>query len=234
MPLTIKAKHIRQDIIRIISKRGGHAASNLSAADIFTTLYFTTLKFHPQKTPQERIIVSQQLQPAWHAAMAHSGYFSKKELLTNKELPSGAPKGHALGIAIGRALASNQHTYCIVSDSEVQDGRFWEEAIIAGKKKLGNLALIMDRNNLDANGFMEIEPVRAKFEAFNWQVIEVDGHNIPHIIEALHESKNALKPTAILAHTIPGKGISFIENNPEWHEKTPTKEEEQKAITELK
>ncbi len=234
MPLNIKAKHVRQDIIRVLAKKGGHTASNLSAADIFTAIYFTALKFHPQKTSQERIVVAEQLIPAWHTAMAHSGYFSKKELIhPSKELPDGTPAGHGLGIAIGRALASGQHTYCVISDAELQDGRIWEAAATAGTRKLSNLTLIIDRNNLHAEGFMSIEPVRAKFEAFNWNVIEVDGHNITHINEAVQESKKANKPTVILAHTIPGKGVGFIENNPEWHEKTPTKEEEQKAITEL-
>jgi transketolase len=233
MPLSTKAKHIRQDIVRILAKKGGQTASNLSAADILTTLYFTTLKFHPQRMPTSRIVVSQNLQPAWHSAMAHSGYLSKKDLFANKELPSGAPHGHSLHIAIGRAIASNKPTYCIITDSELQEGSLWEAAALAGSRKTSNLTLIVDRNNLDANGFMNIEPVRKKLEAFNWKVIEVDGHNTDHIAEALQE-RNTLKPTAILAHTIPGKGVSFIENNPEWHEKTPTKEEEQKAIIELR
>ena len=232
MSLSKKAQHIRQDIIRIIAKKGGQTASNLSAADIFTTLYFTTLKFHPQKEPQRRIVVSKNLQPAWHAAMAHSGYCSKRDLFRT-ELPAGAPQGNALGIAIGRALASNRHTYCIINDAELQDGRIWELAARAGTQKINNITLIIDRNNLHAEGFMNIEPVRAKLEAFNWNVIEVDGHNIEHIGQVLQES-NTHKPTAIIAHTIPGKGVSFIENSPEWHEKTPTKEEEQKAITELR
>ena len=231
MSMTIKAKHIRQDIIRMISKKGGQTATNLSSADIFTTLYFTALKFHPQKNIH-KITVAQNLMPAWHTAMAHSGYFSKKDLYSNKELPRGAPEGHALGISIGRAIGSQQQTYCVINDTELQDGRFWEAAITAGKQKISNLTLIIDRNNLSKEGFMNIEPVRAKLEAFNWKVIKVDGHNIEHINEALKET-NA-KPTAILAHTIPGKGVSFIENNPEWHEKTPTKTEEQKAITELR
>lgn len=233
MSLTIKANHIRQDIIKTIARKGGQTAGNLSAADILTAIYFSTLKFHPQKQTQEKIVVSKNLEPAWHAAMAHSGHFSKRELHQPNSLPSGAPTGHALGIAIGRALASQQNTYCIISDSELQNGHLWETAALAGTRKISNITLIIDRNNLHADGFMNIEPVRAKFEAFNWKVTEVDGHNIEHITEALQE-KNEIKPTVIIAHTIPGKGVSFIENNPEWHEKTPTKEEEQKAITELR
>ncbi len=233
MSLTIKAKHVKQDIIRIIAKKGGQTASNLGAADIFTALYFNSLKFHPQQTPQDRIVVTQNLQPAWHAAMAHSGYFSKRELHQPNSLPSGAPTGHGLGIAIGKAIASQQNTYCIINDAELQGGHLWEAAALAGTRKISNLTLIINRNNLNADGFMNIEPVRAKLEAFNWKVIEADGHNIEHINEALKE-KSETKPTAIIAHTIPGKGVSFIENNSEWHEKTPTKEEEQKAITELR
>ena len=233
MPLTTKAKHIRKDIIKMTAKKGGQTASNLSAADIFTAIYFKTLKFHPQQPPQEKIVVTEQLIPAWHAAMAHSGYFSKRELHQPNSLPSGAAAGHALGISIGKALASQQHTYCIINDAELQGGHLWEAAALAGTRKISNLTLIINRNNLNADGFMNIEPVRAKLEAFNWKVIEADGHNIEHINEALKE-RSETKPTAIIAHTIPGKGVSFIENNSEWHEKTPTKEEEQKAITELR
>ncbi len=238
------AKNIRKDSIKILAqKKSGNTAGNLSSADIFTALYFTAIK-HPRQGQHDRVFVSAHLEATWHATLAHAGHFSKKELLQpSRELPKATQPGHGLSIALGSALAAamdlkTHHTYCIMSDAEHHHGQVWESLMHAGKHKLSNLTLIIDRNNTQADGYIEdiapLEPLRAKYEAFNWQVIEVDGHNLQHITEALAEAKTmTTKPTAIIAHTTPGKGVSFIENNYEWHAKTPTKEEEQEALTEL-
>jgi len=240
MDYTSIAKNIRKDVIRSIARAGkGHTAGNLSSADIFTTLYFGILKHNPRKPDWEerdRVFASEHLNPAWNTTLAHAGYFSKRELfLPQKEKQGG------LSIAVGSALAAKidnkkHQTYCILSDHEL-NGENWEAIMLAGKHKLSNMTLIIDRNNIQAEGYTEelmpLEPLRAKYEAFNWNAIEVDGHNHQHIFEALNEAKNSLKPTVIIAHTIAGKGISFIENKYEWHAKAPTNEEEQTALNEL-
>jgi len=231
------AKNIRKDVIRSIARAGkGHTASNLSTADIFTALYFGTLKHNPRAPGYgDRVFASKHLSPAWQATKSQAGYFSAKELFKEqKELNTG------LSTAVGSALAARMdgkqhHTYCIISDHELSKGENWEAIMLAGKYKLNNFTLIIDRSNIQADGYTEeimpLEPLRAKYEAFNWNVTEVDGHNHAHISEALKEEST--KPKAVIAHTIPGKGISFIENKYEWHEKAPTKDEEEKALKEL-
>ncbi|VVB81505.1 1-deoxy-D-xylulose-5-phosphate synthase [uncultured archaeon] len=222
------ARNIRKDVIRTIEIKGGHPAVNLSSADILTALYFKILKHNPRQPKWEerdRIFVTSKLTPVWQTTLAHAGYYAKKNLLENADLPKGTT--HALSTAIGSALASEgkHHTYCITTDSEID----WQAIMLAGKL---NLTLVIDRNNLSKEGFMDIEPLRQKLEAFNWHIIEVDGHKIEHIIEALQEAKDG--PTAIICHTIPGKGVNFMEHNPEWHDKKPTKEEAEKALNEIK
>ena len=242
----MQAKNIRQDIIKTLSQKGGNTAGNLSVADVLTALY-SNIKHNPRKPKSEdrdRVIVTNNLCTAWHAALAHAGYFARKQLTqTTIELPKGTPPGQGPSIAIGSALAAKMdgkthQTYCIISDAEHQHGQTWEAIMFAGKHKLNNLTLIVDRNNTQEDGYTEnvmpIEPLRAKYEAFNWQVIEVDGHNTQHITEAIKEAKTNIKPTIILAHTIPGKGVSFIENRYEWHTKKPTKQEEKEALDELR
>ncbi len=237
------ANHIRKDVIRMLARKNtGNTASNLSSVDILTALYFNIIK-NPRLS-QDRVIVTENLLPAWHTTLAHSGHFSKKWLFQpTKDLPEGAANGHGISIAIGSALAAkidakNHKTYCIITDFEHQQGQTWEAIMLAGKYKLNNITVIVDRNNTQADGYTEnimpLEPLRAKYEAFNWHTIEVDGHNIEHITEALKEAGTiTTKPTVIIAHTIPGKGVSFIENNYEWHTKTPTKQQEKEALEEL-
>lgn len=242
MDLPRKAAAIRQDVIRMIRRAGkGHTAPNLGTADIFATLYFNALKHNPRQPEwqeRDRVFAAGQYAPVWRTTLAHSGYFAKKDLF------QGIQKALAgnLGIAVGSALAANidgskHHTYCILSDHDLHTGETWEAFLMAGKHKLSNLTLIIDRSNMQSDGYAEnampLEPLRGKLESFNWNVIEVDGHNHPHIKEAIAEAKTSTKPTIILAHTIPGKGVSFIENKPEWYEKTPNEEEENAAITEL-
>ena len=129
--------------------------------------------------------------------------------------------------------------YCITSDGEHDAGNTWEAIMFAGKNKLSNLTVVIDRNNIQIDGvtedIMPLEPLREKYEAFNWHAIEVDGHNIQHFVDAVHEAKAIYeKPTVIIAHTTPGKGVSFMENDYTWHGKPPNKEEAQKALLELR
>ena len=225
------ARNIRKDIIKTIGIKGGHTAINLSTADILTALYFKVLKHNPRQPKmqdRDRIFITEKLTPVWQTTLAHAGYFAKKKLLENADLPKGTL--NALSNATGSAIAAKidgkqHHTYCIITDAEIE----WQ----AMTHNLNNLTLIIDRNNLSKEGFMDIEPLRQKIEAFNWNTIEVDGHKTEHIIEALQEAKNANKATAIICHTIPGKG-TFMENNPEWYDKKPTKEEAEKAIEDIK
>lgn len=223
----------------------GNTAINLSAADLFATLYFTELKHQPQKPEwknRDRIFVTKQLEPSWQSILAQSGYYAKKDLLQpTREKPKGQvnPLGTAVGSALATKMDGKKHqTYCMITDSEHQNGKVWEAALIAGSQKLNNITLIVDRNNIQTDGYSEnivsLEPLRAKYEAFNWHAIEVDGHNTEHIKEALQEAKaNTTQPSVIIAHTIPGKGVSFMENRHEWHNKVPDKHEEEDALKEL-
>lgn len=263
--LKLTANTIRQNIIKMLVEAGsGHSAGPLGMSDVFTALYFNILK-HDPKNPKwdgrDRVILSNgHICPVMYATLAEAGYFPKAELMTlrklgtrlhghphNLALPgmenSGGPLGQGLSQAIGHALAlrldsKKNRVFCLMSDGEFDEGQTWEAVMFAGKNKLHNITAIMDRNNIQIDGFTEdimpLEPLRAKLESFNWHVIEVDGHNIRHIIDAVEESKAVYeKPTMIVAHTIPGRGVSFMENNYEWHGKPPTKEQGDIALVEL-
>lgn len=242
MDLKKKATIIRQDIIRMISRAGkGHTAPNLGMADVFATLYFGELKHNPRQPKwdeRDRIFAASQYAPAWRTTLAHAGYFAKKDLFQGSQHTVPGNLGIATGSALAAQIDGKKHqTYCILSDHDLHKGETWEALLLAGKHKLTNLTLIIDRSNMQSDGYIEnvmpLEPLRSKLESFNWNVIEVDGHNYQHIKEAITEAKNSHKPTAILAHIIPGKGVNFIENKTEWYEKPPTKEEESAALTEL-
>jgi len=256
-----KANDIRQDIVKMLTRAGsGSTAGSLGIVDLFTSLYFGVLKHNPREPDwkdRDRVFVSDgSICPAWYATLAHAGYFAKRELLQFR-LPNSRLQGHpsielpgventsgtgqGLSIAMGSALAAKMdnkkhHTYCILSDREHNQGQTWEAIMFAGKHQL-NVTAIIDRNNIQADGYTEtvmpLEPLKAKYEAFRWDVIEVDGHDINHIIDALKESKAKHKPVAIIMHTIPGKGVSFAENRYEWHGKPPTKIQGKIALTEL-
>ncbi|MBI4146883.1 transketolase [Candidatus Woesearchaeota archaeon] len=253
--LSLIANHIRQDIIRMLTRaESGDTASSLAVVDILVALYFGILKHDPRKPDwkeRDRLFVSNgQVAPALYATLAHAGYFAKKDLLTLRQFESrlqGQPSTLVpgvefnqanLSIAIGSALAAKMdgkthHTYCLLADYEHQQGNLWEAILFTGSHRL-KLTTIIDRSGIQADGHTEdilpLESLRKKYEAFNWNVIETDGHNIPHIIEAIEEAKNN-KTTAIICHTTPGKGVSFIENKV-WH-KAPTKAQEKIALAEL-
>lgn len=243
----------------------GHTAGPLGMADIFTALYFHSAKHDPRNPDWEerdRIILSNgHIVPIRYATMAHAGYFPLEELKTLRKFGSrlqghperdrmlalettSGPLGSGLSQASGIAYAARMDgrkftTFCLLSDGELQAGNTWEAVMFAGKNRLSNLIAIIDRNNIQINGMTEdimpLEPLRAKWEAFNWHVIEVNGNNIEEVIYAIDTAKAVYeKPTVIIAHTIPGKGIKEIEFDYLWHGKPPTKEEEQRFLKELR
>lgn len=261
-----KANQIRQDIIKMLVEAGsGHSAGPLGMADVFTALYFKVLRHNPQKPDWEerdRVVLSNgHICPVWYATLAHAGYFPISELKTLRKLNSklqghphrdslpgventGGPLGQGLSQAIGMALAAKMdgkkyRIYCLMSDAEQQEGQTQEAIMFAGKYKLHNLTAIIDRNNIQIDGFTEdvmpLEPLREKYESFGWHVLEVDGHNIHHIVDACKEAETIFeKPTIILAHTIPGKGVEFMEGDFRWHGIPPKPEEAREALKQLR
>lgn len=250
--LELTANAIRESIIEMLLAAGsGHTAGPLGMADIFTALYFHELKHNP-KDPfwfhRDRVILSNgHICPVLYATMAHSGYFPVETLLTLRKfnsilqghphrewLPgletSSGPLGSGLSQALGMALAerinkgrtSDKFFYCFLGDGELDEGQNWEAIMLAGKEKPHNLIAIVDRNNIQIDGFTEdvmpLESLRAKFESFGWHVQEIDGHDMNQIIGAFGEAKATFeKPSVIIAHTIPGKGVPFMERHFEWH-----------------
>ncbi len=264
--LELKANQIRQDIIKMLLEAGsGHSAGPLGMADIFTALYFHILN-HDPKNPKweerDRLVLSNgHICPVLYATLAHAHYFTIHELKTLRMLgtrlqghphrvalpgleTTSGPLGSGLSQAAGMAYVAKMddlpwRVYCITSDGEHDEGNTWEGIMFAGKYKLNKLTVILDRNNIQIDGFTEdvmpLENLRAKYEAFNWHVTEIDGHNTREIIDACEEAKAIYeKPTLIIAHTIPGKGVDFMENDFTWHGKPPDKEQAKKALKELR
>lgn len=230
----------------------GHSAGPLGMADIYAALYFEVLNHKPKDpdwTERDRLVLScGHTCPVRYAAMAEAGYFPRKELLTlrkfgtrlqghphNRALPgietSSGPLGQGLSQAIGMAVAAKMdkakwRTYVVLSDGEHQEGQTWEAIMFAANRGLGNLTAIVDRNYIQIDGptesVMPLESLVDKYRSFNWQVIEVDGHNIPEVIAACDQAKAvADRPTVIIAHTIPGKGVDYMEYDFRWHGTPP-------------
>lgn len=217
---------------------------------------------NPEWEERDRLFLSNgHICPVRYAAMAEAGYFPKEELKTLRKLGSrlqghpertklpgvettSGPLGSGLAQAAGYAYASRLdnkkfRVYCVCSDGEHDAGNHWEAVLFAGKYKLSNLTAIVDRNNIQIDGHTEdvmpLEPLEDKYKAFNWHVLHIDGHNMEEIIDACEHAKAVYeKPTVIIAHTIPGKGVSFMENLPEWHGKPPNSEEAKRALHELR
>jgi len=264
--LKVKANQIRKLIIEMLEKAGsGHAAGSLGTADIFASFYFHILK-HDPKNPdweeRDKLVLSNgHICPAQYAAMALSDYFPLEELWTLRKIGSrlqghphrtslpglettSGPLGEGISQAIGMALSAKldgkaTQIYVIASDGEQEEGNTWEAVMFAGKNRLANFTLIIDRNNIQIDGqtedVMPLEPLKDKYLSFNWNVIEADGNNIEEfvgVIEKALAEKN--KPTVIIAKTIPGKGVSFMENDFRWHGKAPNKDEAERALIELK
>src|SRR3989338_8590415 len=266
-----KALEIRRSIIEMLMAAGsGHTAGPLDMADIFTTLFFHTLKHNPKKpdwSERDLVVLSNgHICPVYYATLAHSGYLPIEELKTLRKfgsrlqghphrdfLPfletSSGPLGSGLSQAVGMALAlrmdppspagyggasagsgfgAHRYVYCLMSDGELDEGNSWEGAMLGGKEKLHNLIAIVDRNNIQIDGYTEnvmpLDDLRAKWEAWNWHVQEIDGHSHYDIDMAVNRAKAVFeKPSVIIAHTIPGKGIHEIEGDFRWHGVPPGK-----------
>ena len=250
-------------IEEVHSAGSGHPGGSLSAADIVTALYFGEMNIdpkNPQMKGRDKFVLSKgHAAPVQYAALAEKGYFPKEELTTLRKLGSrlqGHPNMHKLpgiemstgslgqglsiacGMAISLKLDKNPaHVFALMGDGELQEGNVWEAFMQAPQRGLDNLIIIIDRNRLQIDGCTEnikaLDPLDEKIKAFNWDVIEINGHNIVEIFDAIEKAKSNKKPTAIIADTIKGKGVSFMENNAGWHGKAPNKEEYEKAIAEI-
>lgn len=259
------ANDLRKTVINMLLEAGaGHPAGSLGTADIFAALYFHILNIDPKKPHLEDrdkfVLSNAHICPILYAALAKRGFFEEKELWTFIKtgsrvqghpiygtLPgietSGGSLGQGLSQAIGMALSAKldnmqNRIYCMTGDGELQEGQIWEAAMFASNENLTNLTWIIDRNNIQIDGYTEdiapLENLRAKLEAFNWYVLEIDGHNVEEIINACNHAKAVTqRPTAIIAHTVPGKGVDFMEYKFEWHGKSPNKKEATKALRDL-
>jgi transketolase len=241
----------------------GHPGGCLSSVEIITSLYFHIMRHRPDEPAwpdRDRFILSKgHCCPTLYSSLALSGYFDVSHLKTLRKLGSilqGHPDmittpgievstgslGQGFSVACGMALSAKIDKNCcriytLLGDGEIQEGQVWEAAMSAAHYKLGNLTAFLDYNKLQIDGRVEnimgIEPVKLKWEAFGWDVKEINGHRIEEIINACEETKVSPKPSMIIAHTIKGKGVSFMEGKAEWHGVAPTKEEAKQAITEI-
>lgn len=249
----------------LVAAGSGHTAGPMGMADVFTALYFKVLNHKPKNPlwpERDRFVLSNgHICPVLYATLAHAGYFPKQELNTLRKfgsrlqghphrtkLPgletSSGPLGSGLSQAAGMAYGfrmnnTKQQVYVMMGDGELDEGNVWEAAMFAGKNKLHNLTGIIDRNNIQIDGLTEdvmpIESLRAKWEAFNWHVLEIDAHNFNAIVSAFDEAKAIYeKPVMIIAHSIPGKGVAEIEFDYKWHGKPPSPEEGKRFMDELR
>lgn len=254
----------RHVITMIATAGSGHPGGSLSAADIIAVLYFKVMRYDPQNPQwpeRDRFILSKgHAAPILYTALAESGYFSVEELATLRKLNSrlqghtdrtttpgvemsAGALGQGLSFGIGTALAArldarDYQVYVLLGDGECDEGQIWEAAMAAAHFKVDNLVAIIDHNKQQLDGWtqdiMNLEPLTEKWRAFNWHVIEIDGHNIDQIQQALEEAETIKgKPSVIIAHTIKGKGVSFMENNIDFHGKAPTPEQAELALREL-
>jgi transketolase len=254
----------RDIVTMIAKAGSGHPGGSLSAVEIVTALYWRILRHKPsdpQWPDRDRFILSKgHAAPVLYAALAECGYFPMSELATLRQLDSRL-QGHAdrtatpgvemssgslgqgLSFAIGCALAgrpdkASWRVYALLSDGECDEGQTWEAAMSAAKFKLDNLTAIVDNNGIQLSGFnkeiMNLDPLNKKWEAFGWQVFEVDGHDFTQLFDAFGKAQKVKgKPAVIIAHTIKGKGVSFMENNVDFHGKAPNAEQLEKALKEL-
>lgn len=263
-----KAAAVRKDLITMLEAAGsGHTAGPLGLADIVTTLYFNVMNIDP-KNPEDPdrdifMLSNGHCVPVQYAVMAERGYFEKSELMTLRKFGSrlqghpertrlpglettSGPLGEGVGQAAGYAyvlqyIDSQRHrwVYCVTGDGELDEGNIWESAMFAGKYKLSQLIVIVDRNNIQIDGptetVMPLEDLHAKWESFGWHVQEIDGHNIESIQDAINMAKAIEnKPSVIIAHTIPGKSVEFMEYDFKWHGVPPDKDQAKRALKELR
>ena len=259
------ANEVRKGIIKSThAAKSGHPGGSLSAADVFTYLYFVELNVDPKNPKDEnrdRFVLSKgHVAPGYYSTLAERGFFPKEDLLTlrhvgsylqghpdMKKIPgvdmSSGSLGQGISAAVGMALAAklqnkDYRTYTLLGDGEIQEGQVWEAAMFAGSRKLDNLVVIVDNNGLQIDGPIdEVNspyPIGAKFEAFNFNVVEIDGHDFDQIADAFKQAKECKgKPTAIIMKTIKGKGVSFMENAVDWHGKAPNDEQYEIAMKDL-
>lgn len=265
LELQKKAVEVRKGIVTgVYNAKSGHPGGSLSAADLFTYLYFEEMNVDPKNPEDEnrdRFVLSKgHTAPGYYAALALKGFFPIEDLKTLRHVGSylqGHPDkkhtpgvdmssgslGQGLSVAVGMALAAKMQgkdyrTYCLCGDGEIQEGQIWEAAMFAGHRKLDNLCVIVDNNNLQIDGTVEDVcspyPIDEKFKAFNFHVININGNDFDEIDRAFAEAKSRKgEPTAIIAHTIKGKGVSFMEDKAGWHGKAPNEEEYKIAMEEL-
>ena len=259
------ANEVRKGIVTSVhSAKAGHPGGSLSAADIFTYLYFEELNIDPKdpkKADRDRFVLSKgHTAPGLYSVLAERGYFPKEDLKTlrhtgsylqghpdMKSIPgvdmSSGSLGQGVSAAVGMAIAAqisgaDYRVYTLLGDGEIQEGQVWEAAMLAGHRKLDNLVVIVDNNNLQIDGAIdEVNspyPIDKKFEAFNFHVINIDGNDFDQIGAAFKEARTVKGcPTAIIAKTVKGKGVSFMENQAGWHGKAPNDEEYKIAMADL-
>ena len=259
------ANEVRKGIITgVHAAKAGHPGGSLSAADLFTYLYFEEMNVdpkNPQDPDRDRFVLSKgHTAPGLYAALANKGYFPVEDLLTLRHIGShlqGHPcmqhtpgldmssgsLGQGISAAVGMALSAklrekSYRVYTLLGDGEIQEGQVWEAAMFAGARHLDNLVVIVDNNGLQIDGPIdEVNspyPIGAKFEAFNFNVVEIDGHDFDQIAAAFKQAKECKgKPTAIIMKTIKGKGVSFMENQVSWHGSAPNDEQCKQALEEL-
>ena len=265
LELAKAANRVRKGIVSSVhSAKAGHPGGSLSAADVYTFLYFEEMNINPDnpKDPdRDRFVLSKgHTAPGYYSALANRGFFPVEDLLTLRKLGSylqGHPDmkhipgvdmssgslGQGISAAVGMALAGKMdhkdyRVYTLLGDGEIQEGQVWEASMFAGARNLDNLCVIVDNNGLQIDGKIEDVcspyPIDKKFEAFNFHVINADAHNFDELRAAFAEAKTVKdKPTAIIVHSVKGKGVSFMENNAGWHGKAPNDEEFAVAMADL-
>ena len=259
------ANEVRKGIVSAVhSAKAGHPGGSLSAADIFTYLYFEEMNVDPKNPDapdRDRFVLSKgHTAPGYYAALAHKGFFPVEDLLTLRHLGSylqGHPcmqhipgvdmssgsLGQGISAAVGMAIAgkldnADYRVYTLLGDGEIQEGQVWEASMLAAHRKLDNLVVIVDNNGLQIDGnIADVNspyPIDKKFEAFNFHVINIDGHDFDKIRAAFEEAKTVKgQPTAIIAKTVKGKGVSFMENQAAWHGTAPNDEQYAVAMADL-
>ena len=256
----------RWSVEMITWAKWGHIGGSFSMAEILACLYFDQMHIdaeQPNWPMRDRLVLSKAHgSPALYAALALRGFFPLERLYTYCQLggleghtdmnttpgieSSGGPLGQGLSIAVGKALAlrfeENAHSrvYCLLGDGEINEGQVWEAAMAASHYHLDNLIAIVDYNKVMAKGFiwdqMGLEPMAEKWKAFGWEVLEVDGHNVPALLETLHQARHVRvvgRPIAVIAHTIKGKGIEWMEFNYKWHTHAPDPKDADRALRQL-
>ena len=263
-----KATVIRKDIIRMLEAAGsGHSAGPLGMVEIVSALYLSVMKHDPKKPEWDErdyfFLSNGHCVPVQYATMAEAGYFDKSELSTlrkfgsrlqghpeRKMLPglesTSGPLGSGLSQAAGVAYALqhiddqlHRFVYCVTGDGELNEGNIWEAAMFAGKYKLSQLVVFIDRNNIQIDGntedVMPLEDLRGKWESFGWHVQEINGHNYESIFDAVGMAKAITnRPSVVICHTIPGKGVEFMEYNFKWHGMPPNSDQAKQALRELR